>query len=118
VPSPRLLHRERLLALVNIETFEQVLQALPPPLDALLADSPSIIEVQRRMGRYVAREARGILRRSPSAVARALAYLILREMDLFLLFSLIQGRLLELSTEVVEVALEITEPSCPWSGAA
>jgi len=118
VPSPRVLHRERLLQLVNLESFERVLESLPPPLDAILAESPNLIEVQRRMGRYVAREARAILRRSPSAVARALAYLMLREMDLFLLFSLIQGRLLKLSSEVVEVALEITEPICPWSGSA
>lgn len=116
VPSPRLMHRERLLALVNIESFERTLEALPAPLDAMMAGSANVIEVQRRMGRYLAREARAILRRSPSAVARALAYLMLRETDLFLLFSLIQGRLLGLSSEVVEVALEITEPTCPWSG--
>lgn len=118
VPSPRLLHRERLLALVNIETFERVVESLPAPLDAMLADSANIIEVQRRMGRFVARQARRVLHQSPSAVARALAYLMLRETDLFLLFSLIQGRLLKLSTEVVEIALEVTEPVCPWSGAA
>jgi V/A-type H+-transporting ATPase subunit C len=117
VPSMRLLHRERLLALVNIDSFEQVLQSLPPPLDGLLADCRSVIDVQRRMGRYVAREARRLLRHSASGVTRALAYLMLREMDLFLLFALVQGRLLNLSTEVVEIALEITEPTCPWSGA-
>ena len=43
---------------------------------------------------------------------------MLREMDLYLLFALIQGRLLNLSSEVVEIALEITEPTCPWSGAS
>ena len=118
VPSLRLLHRERLLGLVNIETFQRVLESLPPPLDALLADSHTVIDVQRHMGRYVAHEARRILRHSPSGVARALAYLMLREMDLFLLYALVQGRLLNLSSEVVDIALEITEPTCPWAGAA
>ncbi len=116
VPSMRLLHRDRLLGLVNLESFQRVLESLPTPLDQILADSRTIIDVQRKMGRYVAREAHRVLRKSPSGVARALAYLILREMDLFLLFALIQGRLLNLSTEVVEIALEITEPTCPWSG--
>lgn len=118
VPSMRLLHRERLLGLVNLESFQRVLESLPPPLDEMLADSRTVLDVQRRMGRYVAREAHRVLRQSPSGVARALAYLMLREMNLFLLFALIQGRLLNLSTEVVEIALEITEPTCPWAGSA
>jgi V/A-type H+-transporting ATPase subunit C len=117
VPSMRLLHRERLLGLVNLESFQRVIDSLPPPLDTLLAESQTVIDVQRHMGRYVAREARRILRQSPSGVARALAYLMLREMDLFLLFALVQGRLLNLSSEVVDIALEITEPTCPWAGA-
>lgn len=116
VPSPRLLHRDRLLGLVNLESFQGVIDALPPPLDALLADSQTVIDVQRRMGRYQAREAQRVLRESPSGVARALAYLMLREMNLFLLFALVQGRLLNLSSEVVDIALEITEPMCPWAG--
>lgn len=116
VPSMRLLHRERLLVLVNIETFTGVLAALPPPLAVLLAECQTVIDVQRRMGRYVARVALRVLRQSPSGVARALAYLMLRELDLLLLFALVQGRLLNLSTEVVDIALEITEPTCPWVG--
>lgn len=117
VPSMRILHRERLLGLVNLESFERVLDALPAPLNTLVAESRTIIDVQRHMGRHVAHEARRILRKSPSGVARALAYLMLREMDQFLLFALIQGRLMNLSSEVVDIALELTEPTCPWAGA-
>jgi len=115
VPSMRLLHRERLLALVNVEDLAGVLAALPPPLDALLTECRTIIDVQRHMGRHVAHAAQRLLLQSPSAVARALAYLMLREMDLYLLFALIQGRLLNLSTEVMDIALEIIEPTCPWN---
>ena len=117
VPSTRLLTRDRLLALAELDSFQGVLESLPPPLNDLLTDSPTVLEVQRRMGRYLAREARHVLHQSPSGVARALAYLMLREMDLFLLFALVQGRLLKLSTEVMEVAIEVTEPTCPWAGA-
>ncbi len=116
VPSPRLMHRDRLLGLVNLDTFERVLEALPAPLDGLLAGSANVIDVQRRTGRYVVREARRVLSQGRSGVARALAYLMLRETDLMLMFALVQGRLLDLSTEVVEIALEMTEPSCPWAG--
>jgi V/A-type H+-transporting ATPase subunit C len=113
VPSSRLLHRERLLELVNLDSFERVLEALPPPLDALLGDSMHLIDVQRRMGRYMAAEARRVLGHSPSAVARALAYMILRETNLRTLFSLVQGRLLQLPGEIVEIACELAEPACP-----
>lgn len=113
VPSFRLLHRERLLTLVNLEDFEQVLNALPAPLNRLMAGSVNLIDVQKRMDRYKYAEARRILRHSHSGVTRALAYLTLREMNLFTLFSLLQGRLLELPPELVEIAVELAEPTCP-----
>jgi V/A-type H+-transporting ATPase subunit C len=46
-------------------------------------------------------------------VARALAYLILRESQLRSLFALTQGRLLELPTPLVEIAVGLTDPICP-----
>jgi V/A-type H+-transporting ATPase subunit C len=113
VPSFRLLHRERLLALVELESFEQVIAAVPPPLDQLLAGSANLIDVQKRMGRYMCDEALRILHYSQSGIARALAYLILREMDLQMLFALIQGRLLKLPEELVNIAVELAEPTCP-----
>jgi V/A-type H+/Na+-transporting ATPase subunit C len=116
VPSFKLLHRERLLALVNLETFAGVLAALPPPLDTRLSDCQTILAVQQYMGHYVARTAHRLLRQSPSGVTRALAYLMLREQDLFVLFALIQGRLLDLSAEIMETAVQITEPTWPLNG--
>jgi V/A-type H+-transporting ATPase subunit C len=112
-PSFRLLHRERLLALVNLESFEQVLDALPPPLNRLLAGVTNLVDVQKRMGAYQNREALRILRHGRSGVARALAYLVLREADLSLLFSLVQGKLLELPPDIVDIAVELAEPKCP-----
>ena len=113
VPSPKLLHRDRLLKLANLETFEQVLEALPAPLDGLLAGSTSLIDAQRRVGAHQAAEARRILASGRSGVARALAYLVLREGDLLVLFSLVQGRLLGLPQELIEIGIELAEPNCP-----
>lgn len=113
VPSFRLLHRERLLRLVNLEGFEQVLEALPPPLNGMLTGSTTLIDVQRHIGRHTSRQALHTLHHSDSAVARALAYLILRENDLLTLFSLIQGRLLGLPTELVDIAVHLADVSCP-----
>lgn len=113
VPSVRLLHRDRLLVLVNLETFTEIIEALPEPLRSELAGSNSLIEVQRRLGQYVTREARRILASGRSGVARALAYLILREHGLLALFSLVQGQLLGLPRDLIEIAVELTEPNCP-----
>jgi V/A-type H+-transporting ATPase subunit C len=118
VPSFRLLYRERLLALVNLETFERVIEALPPPLDELLAGSGNLIDVQRCMARYMASEALRVLRYSRSGVARALSYLVLREIDLSLLFALTQGKLLEIPAELVEIAVELSDATCPIGGLA
>lgn len=118
VPSFRLMHRERLLSLVNAESLEQALAALPPPLSGLLADSANLIDVQKRMGTYLYREALRILRHGRSGVARALAYLVLRRMDLLLLFSLIQGGLLGLPRDLVNIAVELAEPVCPMDARA
>jgi V/A-type H+-transporting ATPase subunit C len=113
VPSVRLLHRDRLLSLVNLETFAEIIDALPEPLHRELTGSNSLIEVQRRLGRYVTSEARRILASGRSGVARTLAYLILREHGLLALFSLVQGQLLGLPRELIEIAVELTEPNCP-----
>ena len=113
VPSSRLLHRERLLELVNLETLEQVIEALPPPLNALLAGCGNLIEVQQHLHHYMTAEARRILGQSSSGVARALAYLILRESQLRSLFSLTQGHLLELPVQFVEIAVGLTDAICP-----
>jgi V/A-type H+-transporting ATPase subunit C len=118
VPSFRLLSRERLLQLVNLDAFEQVIEALPPPLDERLAGSRNLIDVQRSMRRYMASAALRVLRYSRSGVARALAYLVLREMDLAMIFALVQGRLLELPREMVEMAVELADASCPIGGMA
>ena len=113
VQSFRLLYRDRLLALVNIETFEELLQALPQPLKDAVAGSNSIIEVQQRAGAFAAEEIRRQLAQSTSGIARALGYLILRERDLFTLFSLIQGKLLNLPQDLIEIGVEIADPHCP-----
>jgi V/A-type H+-transporting ATPase subunit C len=108
LPSFRLLNRDRLLTLVNLNNAEQVMEALPPPLDTLVAGSTTLIEIQRRMGHHMAGQALRILHVSRCGVARALAYLVLREIDFSTLFALIQGRLLNLPRDLVEIAVELT----------
>jgi V/A-type H+-transporting ATPase subunit C len=118
LPSFRLLNRDRLLVLVNLNNPEQVIEALPPPLDALLSGSTNLVEIQQRIGRHMAGQGRRTLRHTRCGVARALAYLVLREIDLSTLFALTQGRLLGLPHDLVEIAVALTDATCPFGGMA
>ncbi|MBK1700793.1 V0D/AC39 family V-type ATPase subunit [Thiococcus pfennigii] len=110
VPSFRVMHRDRLIALVDLDSRERVLEALPEPFADLLAESRDLVDIQRRLGTHVLAETRRVLRLSRSGVARALAYLMLRELDLMTLFALIQGRLLGLPAGLIGQAVDLAEP--------
>jgi V/A-type H+-transporting ATPase subunit C len=120
VPSPHLLYRQRLLDLVSLENQAQVIAALPQPLRSLLADADNLMESQRRLSQYCYSIARDVLRQGHSGVARAMAYLILREIDLQFTFTLIQSRLLNLPAPYVDLALGLSPAICAhhWRDAA
>lgn len=118
IPSPGVLKRAHLLRLAELDSLEQVLGALPDSLREPLAECSSIAEVQQRMDRLSAEAIERVVHRSPSAVARALAYLIRREQDLKALFGLIQGRLLGFPQATIELALNLEPPIAPGSRAA
>lgn len=110
VPSLHLLHRERLLYLANLDSPESLLEALPEPLAGLMSGKPDIDVIQWRLNRYLAGRAHQVLRHTSSGVARTLAYLILREMDLQLVFTLLQGKLLGLRADLIATAVGSPRP--------
>ena len=105
MPSPLHLHRERLLALVNLPSVERLLEALPEPLNQIMAGADSTSEVERRMHAMTSRRLRAVVAYNPSAVARSLAYLVMRELDVRRLFSVVQARLLGLDDGALRLAL-------------
>lgn len=120
VPSPNLMHRQRLLDLVSLNEQPKVLEALPEPLRGLLSDAPNLMEIQRRLGVYCNNIAFHLLRHGHTGVARALAYLILREDDLRVIFTLVQAQLLHLPRRYMEMALGLSPAVCVhrWREAA
>lgn len=110
VPSLRFLTRARLMHLVNLEGLDQILDALPEPLRRLTSGSHSLAEVERRLARHANAEIALVLARSPSAIARALAYLMRRELDLRCLFAIFQGRLLGLADQTIREAFGQIQP--------
>lgn len=109
VPYGLHLHRDHLKDLVNIDSLERVMEALPEPFLGLMAEVDNLLDAQRILDQETSEQMARILRFSVSAVARALAYLILREMDLRKMQAIIQGRVLRLDDKLIRSALNLTQ---------
>lgn len=112
-PSGRHLQSDRLKKMVNMGSTEEVVQALPEHLKQRMAGATTPIAVEQEMAAETVDEARKLLRQSESAVARALAYLMLREIDLRRVYAIVQGRILGLDESLIRQAADI--PSRPDS---
>lgn len=102
------LSSQHLLALVRAENFEEALRGLPAPLAPLVAGAASASEVEDRMGRHLLGVAQFILKRTSFNLGRALAYLFLREKELFHLYGVIKGRSLQLGPHLIHRAVWLT----------
>ena len=107
VPFGRQLHQDRLKTLVNLNSFEQMIEALPKHLHELLQDAKNPLQAEHLMYRDTADFAHKNLRFSPSAVTRALAYMVLREMDLKRIYAILQGKVLDLDVSLIRMAAGI-----------
>jgi V/A-type H+-transporting ATPase subunit C len=105
VASHYRLPSSRLRDLAALPSPEAVLDALPEPLGGLLRDAPAIPEIFARMEQYDADTAHKVLHSGAPAIARAFAYLILRERDLRSVRAVLRGRNLGLGTEDIRTAM-------------
>lgn len=111
VPSPYKVSKELLLALVELPTYEEVLAALPAPLADHVAGAENAVEVDNRLSALAAEKMREILKSSPSAIARALAFLMLRDLDIKRFFTVAQASLFELDESALRMALGLRPPA-------
>lgn len=96
----------RLKALAALDSVEAVLAALPPAWRARLGGVADIPGVHARMEHAAARQALRVLHARAPAMARAFAYLVLRERDLRAVRSLLRGRHLGLADGAIRQALQ------------
>ena len=94
-----------LLALVELEECDAVMAALPSALRAHLEGVHSPLEIERRLEDVVTERARVAVRRSPSVITRALAYLLLRECELNRLRAIVHGKRLGLGADLLHIAV-------------
>ncbi|QYZ64769.1 MAG: ATPase [Gammaproteobacteria bacterium (ex Lamellibrachia satsuma)] len=105
VPFGKYLDRNRLMELVNLDSFQSVLEKLPPKLSRIVSGTTNAMQARQRLDFSLSREMRRLIRFSPSPATRALAYLVARDTDLKRLNALLQGKLLGLDSELVHEAL-------------
>lgn len=96
----------RLQQLAALDSLDAVLAALPPPWQARLAGAPDIPTVFSRMEHEAAEQAWRVLRSNAADIARAFAYLILRERDLRGVRAVLRGRHLGLPPGDIRQALQ------------
>jgi V/A-type H+-transporting ATPase subunit C len=100
-----LLTSDRLAALIKLESFEAVLEALPPQLQSHLAGVRDIFELTQRMERRTYQTAQHALQQAPHALSRAFAYLVMREFDLRKVRAIAKSRQLQMPVDVVRYTL-------------
>jgi V/A-type H+-transporting ATPase subunit C len=97
---------KRLQELAALDSLEAVIAALPAAWQARLAGVSDIPGVFARMEHAAAEQALRVLRSSAPDIARAFAYLILRERDLRAVRAVLRGRHLGLAEADIRQALQ------------
>lgn len=103
IPAGFHVSAERLRDLAQLSAVADVLTQIPTPLQRVVAGLTSTLAVDRALERETWRVATLTLRRTAFNLARALAYLILRERDINLVYAVLQGKRLRLDPALIRV---------------
>ena len=109
IPSGQYLKPPTLLQLVQRESFTDALQALPSPIAERVGNANSIVAVDKAMDRHTQRVAFRVLRRTSFNLARAFAYLVLRERQILKVHVALKGRALGLDRESLHIAARLPD---------
>jgi V/A-type H+-transporting ATPase subunit C len=113
IPTGGRIQRDSLMVLANLDTLEAIVEQLPPPFREQLLNVRDITQARQRLDTFVGLEMRKLVRHSPDAMISALAYLIAREIDLRVIYAIIQGKLLGMDPQLIDAAA----PDDPLAGA-
>jgi V/A-type H+-transporting ATPase subunit C len=118
IPAGYRLSAAHLQQLAQSASFSEAMDNLPSPYDKLLAGVRNNTEVTLRLEFECWRIANNALRHSSFNVARALAYIVLRERDLRRLRAIIRGRKLQVPANMIRSALGLPLPEGAEPGLA
>lgn len=109
IPASHRLMPQQMQLLAQCASFEEAIASLPGPFDRILAGARNTTEVTLKLERETWRIAANALRHSSFNVARALAYMVLRERDLRRLRAIVRGRNMHMGAPMIRTALGLAE---------
>ncbi len=109
IPASHRLQQQQLQQLAQCVTFEDAMGNLPAPFDRILAGARNTTEVTLKLEQESWRIATNVLKHSSFNVARALAYMMLRERDLRRLRAIIRGRNMRMGAPMIRTALGLAQ---------
>ncbi len=101
VPKSSRLNRGVLQGLVEINSLPEVLANLPEPLYTLLLDVDNTLTVEKRLTMEIQRIAELTLTLHQFSLAKAFAYVLLREMELRRVMAIVKGKQMNLKKDVI-----------------
>jgi V/A-type H+-transporting ATPase subunit C len=108
IPASHRLLPQQMQQLAQCASFEDAMSSLSDPFDKILGGARNTTEVTLKLEKESWRIANNILRHSSFNVARALAYMMLRERDLRRLRAIACGRSMRIEGDAIRSALGIT----------
>jgi V/A-type H+/Na+-transporting ATPase subunit C len=109
IPASYRLSPRQLQQLAQRGSFEELIANLPAPFDRLLAGARNNTEATLRLEFETWRIASEVLHKSSFNVARALAYMVLRERDLRRWRAIVRGRHLSVAPAIIRTALGLPQ---------
>ena len=97
----RKVHVGNLMKLAKLENIDDLINQLPSPLNELLANQQSLIQIENIMEHYVIESAWSALKYSPSVITRLFSYILLRESEIHLLHAIIKGKSLNFEESLI-----------------
>ncbi|MCP4042479.1 MAG: V-type ATPase subunit, partial [Gammaproteobacteria bacterium] len=107
IPAGHHLNLDYLLSLSQLTSLDEVLDNLPETIKPALEGSATITEVENRLEKRTREIAERYIKDTRYVIARAFAYLLLREMEMRMLLAVIEGRRLRFSPELIRFAAGI-----------
>ncbi len=107
LPTHYRLNQTNLIHLVELPSFQEVLKRLPPSFQPLLANADTVIKVEQQLNHQIRQTAKYTLRWKSFSVAKAIAYMILRESEMHRILAIVKGKRLQLPPATILMAAEL-----------
>jgi len=109
LPTHYRLNRTNLIHLVELNSLQEVLKRLPEFFHPILANAETIVQVEQRLNHQIRQTAQQTLHLNSFSIAKAIAYMMLRELEMHRILAIVKGKRLQLTPATILVAAELQQ---------